>query len=209
MYKVFINDRPIIFVSFDEIIDLCSFTTTYIDPKMEVFDELLSGNQVSKPDSEGVLIKCSDVMKCFHAFKTLFKIVEAAGGMVQSETGKTLWIHRLGKWDLPKGKIEKGESNDEAALREVEEECGITDLKLGTFVGTTYHTYEHKGKFVLKPTYWYQMHVKGEPQLTPQTEEAILDCRWLSDMEVENMALKDTYGSITEIFNRLFTRDKP
>ncbi len=80
------------------------------------------------------------------SFKSLFHIVEAAGGLVANKEDKILFIHRLGKWDLPKGKLEKGEGVKEAAVREVEEETGITDLELLDFLQETYHIYTEKRK---------------------------------------------------------------
>ena len=77
-------------------------------------------------------------------FKEQFKTIEAAGGLVK-KGDKTLLIYRLKKWDLPKGKLEKGETIPEGALREVEEECGIK-VSLGQKICTTRHTYSMKEK---------------------------------------------------------------
>ncbi|MDW7690970.1 NUDIX domain-containing protein [Flammeovirgaceae bacterium SG7u.111] len=132
--------------------------------------------------------------------KTEFKLIEAAGGIAKKE-GKLLFIKRLGKWDLPKGKLEKGEQKDEAALREVEEECGVK-VKLEREIGTTWHTYVHKGKHVLKCTYWYEMACTDDSQLTPQLDEAIEEAVWFSPSEVEEIALKNTYRSIQDIYEQ-------
>jgi 8-oxo-dGTP pyrophosphatase MutT (NUDIX family) len=208
MYKVFINDRPLIFVSLDEIINSNSFSIVYSNPNAEQFDDLYAFLNVETNEERSGLVLCNDIKASFELFSKPFKIVEAAGGIVKSSKGNVLWIKRLGKWDLPKGKIEKGESQDIAALREVEEECGVTNLILEDFIGTTYHTYFHKGKHVLKPTYWYAMKIEGEPALIPQTEEAITACEWLSKAVIEAKAMIDTYASIADIYNQLLARDK-
>lgn len=128
--------------------------------------------------------------------------VIAAGGLVVNGQGKFLFIERLGFLDLPKGKLEKGESIDEAALREVEEECGITSLEIVKKLPTTYHTYFHKGRRVLKPSYWFLMRSSLEVQnLVPQTEEGITAVLWLSKEEALSRE-KEMYRSISDLFTR-------
>src|SRR5690606_14096302 len=79
--------------------------------------------------------------KLWKEFKKYFHYLEAAGGIVKNKNNEILFIHRLDKWDLPKGKVEAGETTESAALREVEEECGINNLKLLGFLTQTYHIY--------------------------------------------------------------------
>jgi 8-oxo-dGTP pyrophosphatase MutT (NUDIX family) len=208
MYKVFINDRPLIFVSLDEKNNSNSFSIVYTNPSAKQFDDLYNYFNEETNEQRSGLVLCNNIKASFELFSKPFKLVEAAGGVVTSSNGNILWIKRLGKWDLPKGKIEKGESQEIAALREVEEECGVTNLILKDFIGTTYHTYFHKGKHVLKPTYWYDMKIEGEPDLIPQTEEAITACDWLSKAEIEAKAITDTYASIADIYSQLLTRNK-
>ena len=113
---------------------------------------------------------------------------------------KTLLIYRLKKWDLPKGKLEKGEAAAEGALREVEEECGIK-VSLGEKICTTRHTYSMKEKNILKKTTWYVMDCVSDKKMTPQTEEDIEEVRWMNVKEVY-VALQDTYRSIAHVFDR-------
>lgn len=199
MYKVFINDRLIFFVHKSEKNAFSSLSNTYEFSTLEDLTELIDKwiNNTQNKNSE--VVYCENVDLVFELFKQQFKLVEAAGGIVNSETGKQLWIFRLGKWDLPKGKIEKGEQISEAALREVTEECDLHDITLKAQLETTYHTYIHKDKRVLKPTYWFAMEVAGEPKLKPQVEEGITDVVWLTPEEVETQALKNTYASIQEL----------
>jgi 8-oxo-dGTP pyrophosphatase MutT (NUDIX family) len=116
----------------------------------------------------------------------LFKnhLIEAAGGLVTNQNGDHLFIYRNDKWDLPKGKIEKKEKTKIAAVREVEEECGIKVNNSEYGICKTYHTYIYKGEVVLKKTYWFKMRYKGNAKLVPQLEEGITDVRWFKNEEV-------------------------
>lgn len=131
-------------------------------------------------------------------FKANYKLVEAAGGLVQNEAGDWLFIYRNEMWDLPKGKLEKGESIEECAVREVAEECGIEEPTIICPLSTTYHTYPLKGKRILKPTYWYLMKSSDTSELVPQTEEGILEVKWVSTKEAKELA-KGSFGSIQEV----------
>lgn len=138
----------------------------------------------------------------FNWFKSLFKIVEAAGGLVKNKNGEYLFIFRNGKWDLPKGKIEKGEGTEPAAIREVEEECGIGGLSITKELEPTYHTYVLNEKPVLKPTYWFEMDCSDTAKLVPQTEEGITDVRWISIKDLK-MVRENTYESILDVISGL------
>jgi len=131
-------------------------------------------------------------------FMSMFTIIDAAGGLVRNDKGQWLFIYRNGKWDLPKGKIEKGEKIKTAAIREVEEECGIAKLKIVKELSSTYHIYSLEEKTVLKRTYWFKMACADTSPLVPQTEEGITDVKWFNLEEVQH-ALKNTYGSIKEV----------
>ena len=132
---------------------------------------------------------------------SLYTLIEAAGGLVKHENNTFLWIHRLGKWDLPKGKLEKNESFKSAAVREVEEECNVR-AELDFKLCTTYHTYTHKNQRVLKRTKWFLMNSKQAGKLIPQKEENIDHVGWLNDIEMRNKALSDTYSSIRYVIQR-------
>jgi ADP-ribose pyrophosphatase YjhB (NUDIX family) len=119
---------------------------------------------------------------------------------VVDATGNLLVIHRLGVWDLPKGKMEEGENPRETALREVEEECGITGLEVVEELPATYHTYPHKGQEVLKQTHWFLMRYSGTQAPTPQTEEDISAVKFMPAGEVAE-ALKNTYESLKPLFD--------
>jgi 8-oxo-dGTP pyrophosphatase MutT (NUDIX family) len=128
-----------------------------------------------------------------------FKSVPAAGGLVKKH-GELLVIKRHGLWDIPKGKIEKGEKKKAAAIREVEEECGVK-VTLGEKIGKTLHLYKMKGRYAFKYTHWYRMKILSERGMKPQKNEGIAEVRWMSQDEVSKM---DTYSSITGILETYF-----
>ncbi|PKP20368.1 MAG: NUDIX hydrolase [Bacteroidetes bacterium HGW-Bacteroidetes-21] len=130
-----------------------------------------------------------------------FKFIPAAGGLVFDEKGHMLFIFRRGKWDLPKGKIDKGESPEIAAVREVKEECGLHKVKLKKKICSTYHIYLHKDRLALKQTYWYRMVAPGKQELIPQTEEDISKAIWLSPDECGQVA-SNTFPSILEVLDK-------
>ncbi|MDQ3046172.1 MAG: NUDIX domain-containing protein [Bacteroidota bacterium] len=134
----------------------------------------------------------------YEYFCGLFKIVSAAGGLVRNKNGNWLFIFRNGKWDLPKGKIEKNEGKKEAAVREVEEECGISGLIVIRKLPETHHIYEINDKKILKPTYWYEMECSDDSALVPQTEEGITDVRWIASADLAGVK-ENTFGSILDV----------
>ncbi|WP_207493549.1 NUDIX hydrolase [Aridibaculum aurantiacum] len=127
----------------------------------------------------------------------------AAGGIVSNEKGEILFQFRRGKWDLPKGKLDEGESIPECAVREVEEETGLKNIQLGELIGVTTHFYIERNIEIEKETHWYAMKVTGEQQLVPQVEEDIEKLEWVSEHKLQPY-LADTYPNIIEIVERYF-----
>ena len=107
-------------------------------------------------------------------------------------------IFRRGKWDLPKGKIDKGESPENAALREVEEECGIGNLSITGKAGIMHHIYELKGKWVVKKTWWYRMVYSGTGALRPEQAEDITEAKWVPETKITDL-LPGAYASIADL----------
>ena len=132
-------------------------------------------------------------------------MIEAGGGLVINDFGEYLLIFRSGKWDLPKGKKEEGETPPLTALREVQEECGLNTLTLGRFIACTRHSYWVGSDIYFKRTFWYQMCTKGKPNPCPQTEEGIEQCNWCS-LEEAKQLLNESYPSIRWLFYRATTR---
>ncbi len=129
-------------------------------------------------------------------------LIEAAGGVVENEQGEYLFIYRNHKWDLPKGKLEKDEKKKVAAVREVEEECGIKVSSIGKKICITYHTYKAKGEVILKRTYWYRMNFAGEGELKPQLEEGITKVLWFKREQTAPI-VKNTFPSIIDVLVKL------
>ncbi len=157
-------------------------------------------NNSSKNKKKTYLFVHPDVDKIFQDLISGIKIIHAAGGLVKNAKGEYLLIYRLGKWDLPKGKVESGEKMKEAALREVEEECGVKIDYLGKKIATTYHTYQMKGKLVLKQTKWYEMGINNSPVLTPQLEEDISAAEWVRKKELKKIK-ENTYPLINDVLD--------
>ena len=128
------------------------------------------------------------------------KTIIAAGGLVTNEQGQLLMIFRRGHWDLPKGKLDEGESIEACAVREVQEETGVGNLQLGKLIGKTYHEYFDKwvNEDVIKETWWYEMKAFGKQQLTPQTEEDIEQIVWASNEEIPTY-LNNSFPNIIDI----------
>ncbi len=131
------------------------------------------------------------------------KTIIAAGGLVFNEHKELLMIFRRSKWDLPKGKLDEGESIEACAVREVEEETGIGNIQLGKLIGKTYHEYFDKwvGAEVIKETWWYEMHVIGKPSFIPQTEEDIEQVVWANTAQIK-ISLQNSFSNIVEIVRK-------
>lgn len=135
-------------------------------------------------------------------FSELFKVIYAAGGLIK-QNDKYLFIYRLKKWDLPKGKIDKGESPKQAAIRECEEECAITKLTITKELAPTYHIYEHKGGYALKKTFWYAMDTKHIGHLIPQTEENIERVEWFDKADIDEVVKINSYPAILDVIQNI------
>ena len=136
-----------------------------------------------------------------------FLPVTAAGGVVRNADGKYLMIFRNGRWDFPKGHVEQGESVAQAALREVNEECGISGLRLIGGAGITMHTYPNSsGRYELKITYWFLMSYDGNEELVPQTEEGITDIGWFGGKKLMHN-LHNSYGSVRSLLKKILKQN--
>jgi 8-oxo-dGTP pyrophosphatase MutT (NUDIX family) len=132
------------------------------------------------------------------AFYKKFTIVQAGGGLVLNNEKEALLIFRRGKWDLPKGKLDKGETLAACAVREVEEETGLREVQLLSPLMITYHTYHEGTKFILKESHWYNMEVSGTQQLVPQTEEDIQEIKWVAKQNIPAY-LTNTFPSVVDV----------
>jgi 8-oxo-dGTP pyrophosphatase MutT (NUDIX family) len=155
------------------------------------------------PRIPSLYIPTSDRERVCSELCSRYRTLEAAGGVVRDGSGRTLMILRGGRWDLPKGKLESGESRRECALREVAEETGIDHLTIGNLICVTHHTYSRGGERLLKHTWWYEMKYEGttSPDPIPQTEENIAVAEWVPVQEIP-AKLSSSYTSIREVFRQ-------
>jgi 8-oxo-dGTP pyrophosphatase MutT (NUDIX family) len=202
--KIYFGDKPVY---------LCNEVDAYLNEIMHhpdaVFIDELSGpaiksllHEIVKEDFHAGIIWNEDLEKLKKAFFKHFTPVTAAGGVVENEKGDILLIFRRGKWDLPKGKLDKGETIEQCALREVMEETGLTNVALKQPLTITYHTYDEFGKHILKDSHWFQMNVSGKQELTPQTEEDISELKWVKKKELNNY-LNNTFPSVKDVLKLL------
>ncbi len=145
-----------------------------------------------------VTILTQNVEAIYKNFAAQFQYVVAAGGVVRNDKERVLMIHRNGRWDLPKGHWEEGESIEECAIREVEEETGVSGITLGKKICETLHAYSMRGKWELKRTHWYAMTSSDEVELKPQTEEGIDRAKWCKIEKIEKK-LKKSFPTIQRV----------
>lgn len=179
-----------------------SFDFQCENPEKEDFKNWISKLETIYMDKKLIFI-CDHVETSWGLFKDEYTIVEAAGGIVTNDKNEILFIYRNEKWDLPKGKLEKNELIEECAIREVEEECGISNVKLTDFLMNTYHTYIWEGKSVIKPTHWYTMSYAGNEELIPQLEEGITEVKWIKVSELTPV-YNNTYQNIIDVLENYF-----
>ena len=194
-YNIYINEKTLIIASAIlsnmqdyQVIDVQEFD-------FEIFYHTLNNNPCAV-----FLIISIQPKSILHKIQKSVRVIEAAGGLVKSEENKYLFIKRNGLWDLPKGKLEIGEKKRDAAVREVEEECGIKVAELGKKIIKTYHIYELKGKIVLKISHWYKMDAIANQALIPQLEEGITEVKWIGK-EDWDFVKANTYASIKDVIS--------
>jgi len=189
MYKVFVNDKPIILTDSlknDNNFPVYIFNEIVID---EVLHKLRRGNL------QGVNLFCSNLPIDWGLFQQEFKVVHAGGGLVVNPKKEILFIFRNNVWDLPKGRVEKGESIEEAAVREVEEECGVRGLTLIKPLIITHHLFYMDNIQQMKITDWFLMDLDYTEQLTPQLEEGITEVVFKNPAQIKE-AMSNTYANI-------------
>ena len=161
------------------------------------FEDLIK--KIEKKEITNVVLYSKNESKLLKRLHKLLPVVVAGGGLVLNQDNDFLFIHRNGKWDLPKGKAEKGESIEQTSIREVEEETGVRRLEITNYLGHTYHTFSRKGKVKLKLTHWFIMETDFNKKLKPQKKEGIDKAVWLNK-EMATIALKESYANIRELF---------
>lgn len=193
MYKVFVNDKPLFLTNkISRETNFQLFLLESVDVKqiiVKMFQNKIQSAYLYHPDEKEIMKK----------LRARILVNKAGGGFVYNKKGEVLFIFRNGKWDLPKGGIEKGESIEDTAMREVEEETGVGKLRITNKLKKTYHVFKHKGKYKLKITYWFEMYSDFEGTPQGQLEEGIEKVAWLNPEEIKE-ALKNSYGNIKLLF---------
>ncbi|MFY8008245.1 MAG: NUDIX hydrolase [Flavobacterium sp.] len=193
MYKVFVNDKPLFLTNeVAKETDFQLFLLESVDIEqviVKMFQNKIQKAYLYYPDEKAILKKV----------KEKIPVCKAGGGLVYNKAGDVLFIFRNGKWDLPKGGIEKGEAIEDTAIREVEEETGVTNLKITHKLQKTYHVFKRGGKYKLKVTHWYEMRTDFTGTPKPQANEGIEKVAWLGPEEIKE-ALKNSYENIKLLF---------
>ena len=193
MYKVFVNELPLILTNkLSETGDGEYFPlneNSIQDAIKALKRKKLTVAYIYHPNHEEILKK----------FTKNIPLTVAAGGVVTNAEGKVMFIYRNDKWDLPKGKIEKGETIKECAIREVMEETGVKGIRVENFLKTTYHIHKDKGAHTLKEVHWFAMRTDYTGKLKPQKKEGIEKVKWKGPKKIQK-ALQNSYINIKILF---------
>jgi 8-oxo-dGTP pyrophosphatase MutT (NUDIX family) len=203
-YKIYINESPLILTQTSDLGDETAFERSLIHanyrgkPKLLFnYIELLEKNK----HHEGIIIQSDNVLQLWKDFKSIYFYLKAGGGLVLNPFGKVLLIFRRGVWDLPKGKQDPGETLAQTALREVQEETGLNDLKIIERLDNGYHCYLMSKQRTLKRTRWYLMQTQTPDQLVLQKEEGIQDAAWFDPREIPTLQMP-MYNNIRDVLIR-------
>jgi 8-oxo-dGTP pyrophosphatase MutT (NUDIX family) len=202
--KIYFADKPLF---------LCDSIDKTIEPFIHhddaVFIDTLDTHTIKSMIHEMQLEKIHagvfyhpDLQALKKEFFRKFTLVKAGGGLVMNNNNDVLLIYRRGKWDLPKGKLDKGETIEDCAMREVMEETGLQNVVLESALLVTYHTYHEGTKFILKESHWYAMKVNGEQKLVPQTEEDIVEIKWVKLGDLKNY-YHNTFPSVIDVLEKI------
>jgi len=203
--KIFFNDKPLFLCN-----DVDAELQPYVHHDDAVFIDELNLHTVKsmihemqEPSIHAGVFFHHDLEELKTMFFKKFTPVKAAGGFVVNENKEVLMMFRRGKWDLPKGKMDKKETFEECAIRETQEETGLKTIKLISPLITTYHTYHEGTRYILKETKWFRMNVNGEQKLTPQAEEQITKLEWVEKKNLKNY-LQNSFPSVKDVLDAGF-----
>ena len=209
LYKVYFGERSISFINAEGCCAACRADGSVFSSEEaggECWLQNLAAEFDKAADEPHITVRCTDTDAAFELFKKGLKVEVAAGGAIFRKPllgrDRLLLFFRRGFWDMPKGHVEEGETLEQCAVREVQEETGLEHLVLGEKVCVTFHTYHMKGSFVLKESHWYRMTSAAREPLKVQTEEDIVKGRWCSPRRARRL-LRHAYPSIRDVAARL------
>lgn len=194
MYEIFVNDKSIILTNVRDNTNRIK----YFPLKDISIEEIMC--ELRKKSVSKVYLYHPKQEKLLDHFKRKLNVIKAGGGLVYNSKGEMLFIKRKGKWDLPKGKKERGENVSVCALREVEEETGVKGLEITNFRAVTYHIFQQNGEFQLKETHWFDMYTDYKGELLPQIEEDIEKVKWKKAKKIKKTVRK-SYKNIQKLFD--------
>lgn len=207
--KIYFNDKPLFLC---DAIDgeIQSFVhhddAVFID-ELNVHSIKAMVHEMQQPKVHAGIFFHKNVDELKKRFFAKFTLIHAAGGVVKNEKKEILMIYRRGKWDLPKGKLDKKETLEECAIREVKEETGLKNLKLLSLLTVTYHTYQEGTRHIMKESHWFMMKAKSNQLLMPQIEEQIDIARWANNEEIP-VYLLNSYPSVTDVLYAAMKKNK-
>jgi 8-oxo-dGTP pyrophosphatase MutT (NUDIX family) len=194
-YRVYFDDRSLFILHTTNKIHIADALNIGFKDDSDI---LYAIKEMDERNATCVAIRAEDTAAAFSSFKSKFQFIQAGGGLVKNEKDEYLFIFRRGKWDLPKGKLDEGETISECAVREVQEETGLVNVLLQDHLVDTWHVYHERGKFILKESVWFNMSCHSAQELKPQTEEDIHDIKWLRKEEWITI-YDNTFPSIKDV----------
>ncbi|AEA44649.1 NUDIX hydrolase [Fluviicola taffensis] len=195
MYKVFIDNSVIQFLDSSEEVPLKGYDLVVNSFQFELSKLLDQFDFIASKVC--LLVVYDDFELVFNQVFHAYEFMDAAGGIVKCNQ-RYLFIERHGMWDIPKGKLDANEQPWEAAVREIEEECGIQGPTIDRLLGVTFHTYSYMGRLTIKKNWWYALNYSGSMEVFPQEEESITQAIWIEKSEW-NLIQSNTYDSIQEV----------
>jgi 8-oxo-dGTP pyrophosphatase MutT (NUDIX family) len=204
LITIFVNEKPIYLtnsLSEDQVILSKQKDILFLNNEKLVLASIMS--QMANPAITAGIILGKNFTSVKKEFFNLFVQIEAAGGIVQNENKELLFIYRRSKWDLPKGKLEAGETIETCAAREIEEETGVANLSLIRKVGETFHIYTEKSVDILKTSHWFYFTTTFKADTIAQTEEDITEVKWVKTQQIKE-PMANTYENIKSIMRIFF-----
>lgn len=202
-YKIYFENKPLFLLDAidEELKPHLSKDNILFVNELSAASMLRALQSIRSAQTDAVLFFHNPLEELKAAFWNEFTLVQAAGGLIANELNQVLCIFRRGKWDLPKGKLDAGETLEQCAVREVQEETGLSVSQLQDLLLVTYHTYRQDGEDILKETYWYRMRAGSTASLQPQLSEQIEEVRWVDPKDFPTIIL-NTYQAINDVLNK-------